>query len=282
MDEHEKEAMIERLVRLFRAHDPEGAPHDPLVDSALHREDSRRAPRYGLRDDDRERSARNAERPLAGLIDHTALRPETTIEDIRTLCAEAAEYGFASVCVNPCYVELAAERLTGSAVAICTVIGFPLGASRSETKVREAELAAADGAGEVDMVLNVGMLKSGRYDIVESDIRAVVRAVRSNGVKTKVILETALLTDEEKVIACVLAQNAGADFVKTSSGFAAGGATALDVALMRRTVGQTMGVKASGGIRSAEDALKMIAHGANRIGASASVAIVQGLSGSTS
>lgn len=214
---------------------------------------------------------------LARLIDHTALKPETTLEDVRTLCDEARQHGFASVCVNPCYVALATERLAGSPVATCTVIGFPLGASRLEIKAREAELAVADGADEVDMVINVGMLRSGKYDYVESDIHAVVAAVRAAGGTTKVILETALLTDREKVIACVLAQNAGAGFVKTSTGFSKRGATTSDVALMRRTVGQTMGVKASGGIRSAKDALKMIAHGATRIGASASVTIVEGL-----
>ncbi len=217
---------------------------------------------------------------ISRLIDHTALKAETTEADIRTLCDEARKFRFAAVCVNPCYVSLAAERLVGTAVATCTVIGFPLGASRSDTKALEADLAVDDGAVEVDMVLNVGMLKSGEYEYVASDIRAVVEAVRMRHVTTKVILETALLTHDEKVIACKLARTAGAGFVKTSTGFSVGGATASDVALMRKVVGRSMGVKASGGIRSAEAAQKMIAHGASRIGTSASVAIVEGTKGS--
>jgi len=225
--------------------------------------------------------------PIARIIDHTALKPETTEDDIQSLCDEARRYCFASVCVNPCYVPLAADLLAGTPSAVCTVIGFPLGATQTAVKATEAELAVRDGATEVDMVLNVGKHKSGRYDYVEKDIRAVVEAARAsrrgaNGAQralVKVILETVLLTDEEKVIACVLAQNAGADFVKTSTGFSRGGATAADVALMRRVVGETMGVKASGGVRSYEDAQTMVAHGATRIGASASVAIVKGVEG---
>ena len=222
--------------------------------------------------------------PLARVIDHTALKPETSEADIRRLCDEARRYCFASVCVNPCYVSLAAHELAGTPVAICTVIGFPLGATLTAVKATEAELAVRDGATEVDMVVNVGKLKSAQYDYVETDIRAVVEAARASRrggsrALVKVILETALLTDEEKVIACVLAQNAGADFVKTSTGFSSGGATAADVALMRRIVGDRLGVKASGGVRTAEDARTMIAHGATRIGASASVAIVKGLEG---
>jgi deoxyribose-phosphate aldolase len=221
------------------------------------------------------------------MIDHTALKAETTEEVVRTLAAEASQYCFASVCINPCYVRLASELLRGTPVAVCTVIGFPLGASSTPVKAKEAELAIRDGATEVDMVINVGMLKSGRYDYVEADIRAVVAESRAamagpnRTVTTKVILETALLTDEEKVIASVLAQNAGADFVKTSTGFSKAGATAGDVSLMRRAVGPTMGVKASGGVRTREDAETMIAHGATRIGASASVAIVQGVQGTS-
>ncbi len=217
--------------------------------------------------------------PMARMIDHTVLKPETTADDVKSLCEEARTYCFASVCVNPCYVPLAAERLRDAASAVCTVLGFPFGASRSPVKAAEAEQAYRDGADELDMVLNVGFLKSGLYDEVEADIRAVVEAARyaSGGrALVKVILETALLTDEEKVVACVLAQNADADFVKTSTGFSTGGASAGDVALMRRVVGDRMGVKASGGIRSLEDARTMVAHGATRIGASASVAIVQG------
>ncbi len=219
--------------------------------------------------------------PMARMIDHTVLKPDTTADAVRALCDEARAYCFASVCVNPCYVPLAAEALRGAVPAVCTVLGFPFGASRSPVKAAEAETAFRDGADELDMVLNVGFLKSGLYDEVEADIRAVAEAARyaSGGrALVKVILETALLTDEEKVIACVLAQNAGADFVKTSTGFASGGASAADVALMRRVVGDRMGVKASGGIRSLEDAREMVAHGATRIGASASVAIVQGAS----
>jgi deoxyribose-phosphate aldolase len=217
--------------------------------------------------------------PIARLIDHTVLKPETTADDVRALCAEAREHCFASVCVNPCYVPLAADALRGAVPAVCTVLGFPFGASRSPVKAFEAEQAVRDGATELDMVLNVGFLKSGMYAEVEEDICAVVDATRqASGGKAlvKVILETALLTDEEKVIACVLAQNAKADFVKTSTGFSTGGASPEDVALMRRVVGEGMGVKASGGVRSYEDAMTMVAHGASRIGASASVAIVEG------
>lgn len=221
--------------------------------------------------------------PLARRIDHTALKPETTAGDIERLCEEARRYGFATVCVNPCYVALAAEHLGDSPVGVCTVIGFPLGATLPEVKAREVEDVVRNGATEVDMVINVGWLKSGAYEAVEQDIRAVVEAAREARnprgdarVLTKVILETALLADEEKVIASILAQQAGADFVKTSTGFSKGGATAADVALMRRIVGSGMGVKASGGIRSCADAEAMIAHGATRIGASASVAVVEG------
>jgi deoxyribose-phosphate aldolase len=222
------------------------------------------------------------------MIDHTALKPETTEEQIRSLCAEARKYCFASVCVNPCHVRLVASELAGSSAAVCTVIGFPFGANRTATKHLEARLAIEDGATELDMVLNVGYLKSGRYDDVEDDVRGVVDEARSHvapgrrEILVKVILETALLSDEEKVIACVLAQNAKANFVKTSTGFSKGGATTRDVALMRRVVGHSMGVKASGGVRSREEAESLIAHGATRIGASASVEIVSGLVGQQS
>lgn len=215
---------------------------------------------------------------LARMIDHTALKPETSLDEIRALCDEALRFSFAAACVNPCYVPFVADRLRGSQVEVCAVVGFPFGGSRPEVKAREAELAISDGATEIDMVMNVGMLLSERYEFVESDMRAVVTAARK-GLRTsviKVILETALLSDQQKVTACRLAKNAGADFVKTSTGFSKGGATASDIALMRRTVGEEMGVKASGGIRSAKDARMMIAHGATRIGASASVQIVTG------
>ncbi len=214
---------------------------------------------------------------IAKMIDHTLLKPEATPKDIEKLCEEAIQYQFASVCVNPCYVKLASKILEGRKVKVCTVIGFPLGANRTDTKVFETEKAIEDGAQEVDMVMNIGLLKGGYYDYVENDIRAVVNVAHKRNVLVKVILETALLTDEEKVKACLLAKRANADFVKTSTGFSKGGATAGDVALMRRVVGSAMGVKASGGIRSYEEALQMIKSGADRIGASASVKIVSGV-----
>ncbi|WP_374711641.1 deoxyribose-phosphate aldolase [Symbiobacterium terraclitae] len=213
---------------------------------------------------------------LAKLIDHTLLKPDATEAQIRTLCAEAREHAFMSVCVNPHWVPLCRDLLSGTDVLVCTVIGFPLGMNRSEIKAVEAEDAVARGAREVDMVINIGALKSGQHGVVLSDIRAVVEAV-SGEARVKVIIETGLLTDEEKVTACRLAQEAGADFVKTSTGFGHGGATVADVALMRRTVGPAMGVKASGGVRDLATALAMVEAGANRIGASAGVAILAGL-----
>ena len=212
---------------------------------------------------------------IAGLIDHTLLKADATVPQVEALCKEAVTYGFCSVCINPWFVPLCAKLLRRSGVKVCTVIGFPLGATNSATKAFEARSAIGDGAQEVDMVINVGALKSGELDYVEEDIRGVVRAARPTTV-VKVILETCLLTDEEKVTACRLSKRAGADFVKTSTGFGGGGATAEDVALMRRTVGAEMGVKASGGVRSLEDAEKMVKAGATRIGASASVKIVTG------
>lgn len=211
---------------------------------------------------------------LAKLIDHTALKPETTKAQITQLCKEAKEYGFASVCVNPTWVKLAAELLAGSDVKVCTVIGFPLGANTSAVKAFEAKDAIASGAGEVDMVINIAALKDKDDALVESDIRAVVEA--ANGTLVKVIIETSLLSDEEKVRACEIAVKAGTDFVKTSTGFSTGGATKEDVALMRKTVGPTIGVKASGGVRTKQDVEDMVAAGATRIGASAGVAIVSG------
>ena len=219
---------------------------------------------------------------LARLIDHTALKPDTTEARIRTLCEEARRYGFAAVCVNPCYVPLASELLQGSEVAVCTVVGFPLGANRTAIKAAEAEQAIRDGAAELDMVQNIGLLKSGRLREVLEDIRAVVEVARAarppagrDRILVKVILETALLTDAEKETACRLALEAGADFVKTSTGFAGGGATVEDVALMRRVVGDRMGVKASGGIRTRAQAEALVAAGASRLGTSAGVALVQ-------
>lgn len=216
---------------------------------------------------------------LAALIDHTLLRPEASRADIEKLCAEAAEFGFATVVVNPVWVALAAARLRGTPVKVCTVVGFPLGATLPPVKILEAEEVVKLGAQEVDMVINVGALKSGEDELVEQDIRGVVEASRRGGALTKVILETALLTDQEKVRACRLAQAAGADFVKTSTGFGPGGATAHDVELMRVVVGPEMGVKAAGGIRSYDDLQKMLSAGATRIGASASVKILQEAAG---
>ncbi|UBH08426.1 deoxyribose-phosphate aldolase [Macrococcus armenti] len=211
---------------------------------------------------------------LAKYIDHTALKPETTKAQIEQLAHEAREYGFMSVCVNPTHVAYAKSLLEGTDVLVCTVIGFPLGANTPAVKAFETKDAIANGAGEVDMVINVGALKDKNYDLVAEDIKAVVDAARD--VTTKVIIETALLTEEEKVKACEIAQAQGADFVKTSTGFSTGGATKEDIALMRKTVGTVMGVKASGGVRSYEDVMKMIEAGATRIGASAGVQILKG------
>ncbi len=215
----------------------------------------------------------------ASLIDHTLLKPEASESDIKKLCNEAVQFGFASVCVNPTWVKKAAEFLRGSSVPVCTVIGFPLGATLSDVKAYEARRSIFNGAKEVDMVINIGALKSGDDCTVEDDIRAVAEAAHENGVLLKVIIETALLTDEEKVRACLASKNAGADFVKTSTGFAKGGATADDVALMRRTVGRNLGVKASGGVKGIDDARKMFEAGATRIGASVGVKIAQEASG---
>lgn len=217
---------------------------------------------------------------IAKMIDHTLLKADATVEQINTLCNEAKENGFASVCVNPTWVSQAAKLLQGSDVAVCTVIGFPLGASDKEVKSFETTQAIKQGATEVDMVINIGALKSEKLEVVEEDIRAVVEAADGKAL-TKVIIETSLLTDAEKVIACQLAVKAGADYVKTSTGFSTGGATVGDVKLMRETVGPDIGVKASGGVRSAEDAQAVIDAGATRIGASSGIAIVNGLTGTT-
>lgn len=218
---------------------------------------------------------------IASMIDHTLLKPDATKRQVEELCREAKEYGFASVCVNPSYAKLCAELLRDTRVRVCTVIGFPLGATTTEAKVHEAEQAIADGARELDMVINVGLLKSGEYNFVEHDIEAVASTARRSSVLTKVIIETGLLTDEEKVRACLIAKRAGANFVKTSTGFSKGGATAGDIALMRKVVGSALGVKASGGVRTQEQARELIASGADRIGASASVKIVTGEKEST-
>ena len=212
---------------------------------------------------------------IARLIDHTLLRPEATHADIVQLCREAQEYNFASVCVNAYWVPLAASELAGSQVKVCTVVGFPLGATSTEAKLYETEAALRAGAQEIDMVQNVGALRGDDDRAVEEEIALVAAASHRGGAILKVILETSLLNDDQKVVACKLAQTAGADFVKTSTGFSSSGATVPDVELMRRTVGPDMGVKASGGIRTLDDLLKMLAAGATRIGASASVKIVQ-------
>lgn len=206
------------------------------------------------------------------MIDHTLLKQDATSEEIKKLCKEALEYNFASVCVNPTNVELAAKILNGSLVKVCTVIGFPLGANTTKIKVLETKDAIENGATEVDMVINIGRLKDKDYDYVKKDIEAVVNEVKGKAL-IKVIIETCLLADEEKVIACKLASEAKADFVKTSTGFSTGGATPFDVKLMRETVGENMGVKASGGVRTSEYAKELIKNGANRIGASASIKI---------
>ncbi|MEW6733200.1 MAG: deoxyribose-phosphate aldolase [Acidobacteriota bacterium] len=215
---------------------------------------------------------------MAQFIDHTLLKPEATRAEIRKLCGEAAQHHFASVCVNPAWVKECAHYLCGSGVEVCTVIGFPLGANATDVKVYEARRAIFDGATEVDMVMQIGALKSGDYDFVEDDIRLVAEAVHSENALLKVIIETALLSDEEKVKASLLVKAAGADYVKTSTGFSKGGATVHDVALMRRVVGPELGVKAAGGVRDFASAQEMLAAGATRIGASVGVKIVQNAS----
>jgi deoxyribose-phosphate aldolase len=216
---------------------------------------------------------------VAALIDHTLLRPDASRQDIETLCREAAQHKFASVCVNPTWVQTCAGLLKGSGVTVCSVVGFPLGATTADTKHFETRRAIFDGACEIDMVINVGALKSGDLRVVERDIEAVTGPCRESGAVSKVIIEAALLSDEEKVTACTLAKAAGADFVKTSTGFGPGGATVQDVALMRRVVGAEMGVKAAGGVRDLESLRAMVAAGASRVGASAGVRIVQELGG---
>lgn len=211
---------------------------------------------------------------LNKLIDHTVLKPSATKADVLKLTAEAKEYNFASVCINPCWIELASKELQGSGVDVCTVIGFPLGANTTEVKVFETKDAIAKGATEVDMVINVAKLKDGEYDYVENEIHQIVEAAKGKAL-VKVIIETCLLTDEEKVKACELSKKAGADFVKTSTGFSTGGATVHDIALMRKTVGADMGVKASGGVHTHEEAMAMVNAGATRIGASAGVKLLK-------
>ena len=218
---------------------------------------------------------------VASMIDHTLLKADATRTEIESLCREAAQFKFATVCVNPAWVATAARLLTGSGVGVCSVVGFPLGATTPDVKGYETRRAIYDGAREIDMVINVGALKSGDLRVVERDIEAVAATCRDCGVLSKVIIEAALLTDDEKVTACTLAKAAGADYVKTSTGFGPGGATAADVALMRRVVGAEMGVKAAGGVRDLDGLKAMVAAGATRVGASAGVKIVQQARGET-
>jgi deoxyribose-phosphate aldolase len=212
---------------------------------------------------------------VASMIDHTLLKPDATRQEIEKLCAEAAQFHFATVCVNPTWVALSSRLLRGSGVGVCSVVGFPLGATSADVKHYETRRAIFDGASEIDMVINIGALKSGDLKVVERDIAAVVGPCREANVVSKVIIEVALLNDDEKIAACTLSKTVGADFVKTSTGFASGGATAADVALMRRVVGAEMGVKAAGGVRDYEGLKAMVAAGATRVGASAGVKIVQ-------
>lgn len=211
---------------------------------------------------------------LARMIDHTLLKPEAKPDDIRRLCGEGIKYGFATICVNPCYVKLASEELKGSKVKVCSVSGFPLGANRSELKLKEAETGCRDGASEIDMVINIGALKSGDYRLIEKEIKLILKAI-GKGKILKVILETSLLTSEEKIIGAKIVKESGAHFVKTSTGFGPGGATVEDVVLLRNAVGENLGVKASGGIRDYKKALELIQAGANRIGTSAGVKIME-------
>jgi len=219
------------------------------------------------------------DRTIARLIDHTILKPEALWEEVRAVCDEALRYQFASVCANPFWVPFIAAALRGSPVRVCTVAGFPLGATSTAAKVAETRASLIAGAEEIDMVLNIGALRGGESAVVETDIHAVAEVTHEGGAILKVIIETALLTHEQKILACRLAQSAGADFVKTSTGFSKAGATAEDIALMRATVGPLMGVKASGGIRTLEDLKTMVAAGATRVGASASVRIIEATMG---
>jgi deoxyribose-phosphate aldolase len=276
------ERLIEEVTRevLLRLNQPQPAGGDgcnctdgscaqhctPQIEQVVQAGASRVSAVLGTRPDNRD---------LARLIDHTLLKPDASQEEIAQLCYEARTYGFASVCINPAHVRLAAQLLKGSDVAVCTVVGFPLGATPATVKAFETQQAIRDGASEIDMVINIGALKSKDYHVVHEDIAAVVRAAHAGNALVKVIIEAALLSDEEKVIASQLAKAAGADFVKTSTGFGPGGATAADVSLMRRVVGPAMGVKAAGGVRNLADAESMIAAGATRIGASAGVRIVK-------
>ena len=275
-----KEDLIETITRevlLALAHGPDDVCPDCEGSCAAHCPDKvRTVVANGAGRISYNGSAADVPADLAKYIDHTLLRPDATADEIDVLCAEAREYGFATVCVNPAWVQRAFQNLQGSDVGVCSVIGFPFGASTPEIKAMEARRAIRDGADEIDMVINVGALKSGDYELVRQDISKVVDACHESGVTCKVILETSLLTDEEKVIGSHLSRAAKADFVKTSTGFGPGGATVHDVLLMSETVGPDLEVKAAGGVRTTEDAADLIAAGATRIGASAGIAIVSG------
>jgi deoxyribose-phosphate aldolase len=267
------ESIVQAVLAQLQADDAPCEGHaapDVCWPDRLDRMVSQGAARFGL-----EAGATSRPSEIADRIDHTLLKPETTPAQIERLCSEAVSHGFATVCVNPAWVALCAERLRGSPPGVCSVVGFPLGATLPEVKAHEASRVVALGAAEVDMVISIGALKAGDYALVEQDIAAVVDASHRQGALVKVIIEAALLSDDEKVRACVLSRIAGADFVKTSTGFGPGGATVADVALMRRVVGPRMGVKAAGGIRDLGAAEAMLQAGADRIGASAGVKIVQ-------
>ncbi len=276
-------SMIEQIVDgILKGKESAAVPEDKAVRSynePLDLKDIDNGVRV-TRDSGRQDTRKAVDKELAALIDHTLLKPDARLPELEKLCQEAMDFGFASVCVNSAHVPFCYEKLRASRVALASVIGFPLGAASTEIKRVEAAKAIADGADELDMVINIGWLKSGRTEDVYRDILAVVKA--AHGKVVKVILETSLLSDEEIIQACVLAKDAGAHFVKTSTGFSTGGAKVEHVALMRKVVGKAMGVKASGGVRSREDALAMIKAGANRLGTSSGIAIVTGGTGSSS
>jgi deoxyribose-phosphate aldolase len=264
------ESIVRAVLRELRREEPPcGCHQSACCPERMGRLVGHGAERFGLR------AGEAYPRDIAARIDHTLLKADATRTQIEALCAEAREHGFATVCVNPAWVATCARLLRGSSTAVCTVVGFPLGATLPEVKALEARRVIEDGACEVDMVLNIGALKSGDHRLVERDVRAVVEASRPLGALVKVILENALLADDEKVRGCVISKAAGADFVKTSTGFGPGGATAADVALMRRVVGPDMGVKAAGGVKDLKSAQAMLEAGADRIGASVGVKIVQ-------
>jgi len=264
------EAIVRAVVRELRVDEPTcGCHQSRCCPDHMGQLLGHGAERFGLR------AGSAYPKDIAARIDHTLLKADATREQIETLCAEARQHGFATVCVNPAWVPTCARLLRGSSTGVCTVVGFPLGATLPEVKAYEAQRTAEEGACEIDMVVNVGALKSGDYRLVERDIAGVVQAAHALGAAVKVILENALLSDDEKVKGCVLSKAAGAEFVKTSTGFGPSGATVADIALMRRVVGPEMGVKAAGGVRDLKSAQEMLQAGADRIGASVGVKIVQ-------